>query len=174
MNAKLILRASLFTLLFPGSVVGLFPFLIIHGASASGSIEFSVVTVIAVIAAMAGLAVLLHSIWGFAFHGHGTLAPVDPPRVLVVRGFYRFTRNPMYVGVLLVLFSEVLLFRSLSLIIYAGLVFVAFHLFVTAYEEPHLQTRFGQSYIDYCLAVPRWRIMLHAYSNLTTHHPEGA
>jgi len=73
-----------------------------------------------------------------------------------VGGFYRFVRNPMYVGVALVLFSEALLFSSPGVLAYALLVAVGFHLFAVAYEEPTLRKKFGPSYQAYCQAVPRW------------------
>jgi len=88
--------------------------------------------------------------------GLGTPAPIDPPKSLVVNGLYRFVRNPMYVGVVLVLFSEGLLFSSSRLLEYAVLVGAGFFLFVVAYEEPTLRKKFGASYQAYCQAVPCW------------------
>ena len=105
---------------------------------------------------LAGTAVLLWCVRDFAVHGRGTLAPVDPPRQLVAEGLYRWVRNPMYVGVVTVLLGHALWFGSRSLVLYAFCVFVAFHLFVTLYEEPTLGARFGDSYRRYRAAVPRW------------------
>jgi protein-S-isoprenylcysteine O-methyltransferase Ste14 len=103
-----------------------------------------------------GAAILLKCAWDFAVVGLGTPAPIDPPKSLVVSGLYRFVRNPMYVGVALVLFSEALLFSSPRLLDYALLVGTGFFLFVIAYEEPTLRKKFGASYQTYCRAVPRW------------------
>ena len=71
-------------------------------------------------------------------------------------GLYRFMRNPMYVGVLSILFGEVLLFQSALLFAYTALVLLAFHLFVAFYEEPTLGRKFGESYVRYRSSVPRW------------------
>jgi protein-S-isoprenylcysteine O-methyltransferase Ste14 len=103
-----------------------------------------------------GAAILAKCAWDFAVVGLGTPAPIDPPKSLVVNGLYRFVRNPMYVGVDLVLFSEAALFRSLRLLEYALVVGASFFLFVLAYEEPTLRRKFGASYQAYCAAVPRW------------------
>ena len=83
-----------------------------------------------------------HIAWDFFAMGKGTLGPIDPPRVLVVSGLYRFTSNPMYNGVLAVIMGEAWLF-------------VLFHLFVVLYEEPALTSQFGDSCRVYRRAVPR-------------------
>jgi protein-S-isoprenylcysteine O-methyltransferase Ste14 len=88
--------------------------------------------------------------------GRGTLAPVDPPKRLVAAGLYRWVRNPMYVAVVWTLIGHALWFASGALWIYTALVFAGFHLFVTLYEEPSLERRFGESYLRYREAVPRW------------------
>lgn len=104
----------------------------------------------------AGAALYLWCAWDFATAGRGTPAPVDPPKVLIARGLYRFTRNPMYVGVLSVLLGEALLFSSPALLGYTGAVFLLFHLFIVFYEEPALGRQFGENYRTYRAAVPRW------------------
>jgi protein-S-isoprenylcysteine O-methyltransferase Ste14 len=103
-----------------------------------------------------GVAILFRCIRDFAVVGRGTLAPIDPPKNLVVSGLYRYVRNPMYVGVLLVLLGEALLFASVSLLIYAAAFFVGAHLFIVLYEEPTLRRRFGESYERYTRTVQRW------------------
>ena len=100
--------------------------------------------------------VLLRCVWDFFATGKGTLAPIDPPRFLVVQGLYRFTRNPMYNGVVALILGEAGLFRSVALVEYALLVLVLFHLFVVLYEEPALESQFGEAYRAYRRAVPRW------------------
>ena len=79
--------------------------------------------------------------WDFFAAGKGTLAPIDPPRFLVVRGLYRFSRNPMYNGVIALILGEAWLFGSIGLAEYALLVLIFFHLFVVLYEEPALESR---------------------------------
>jgi protein-S-isoprenylcysteine O-methyltransferase Ste14 len=104
----------------------------------------------------AGVAVALWCIFTFAMIGRGTPAPFDPPRRLVIRGPYRFVRNPMYIGAGLALASAALFYESLPLLAYAGLFFLATHVFVMLYEEPTLRRTFGEEYEAYCRQVGRW------------------
>ncbi|MGE5777205.1 MAG: methyltransferase family protein, partial [Chloroflexota bacterium] len=71
-------------------------------------------------------------------------------------GFYRYVRNPMYVGVLAIVLGHFLWFGTIGLIIYAVFVWLCFHLFITLYEEPTLKKKFGASYEEYLRKVPRW------------------
>lgn len=104
----------------------------------------------------AGLSVYTWCVWDFASFGSGTPAPVDAPSRLVVRGLYRYVRNPMYVGVLLIILAWAGWFLSLRLLGYAALIAIIFHLFVTVYEEPALRRRFGSEYEGYTAKVRRW------------------
>ena len=159
-SLKLVGRAVFFTLLMPGTVSIFIPYFILHPDLARSVERLTVFQIGAGTIGLAGFTVLIYSIWGFALHGKGTLAPIDPPRTLVVRGLYRHTRNPMYIGVLTILLAESALFQSTVLLTYAGTVFVLFHLFVIAYEEPHLSAKFGEQYTRYCRAVPRWWVTI--------------
>ena len=94
--------------------------------------------------------------WGFALHGRGTPAPIDPPKKLVVEGPYRIVRNPMYWSVVSVMLGEALAFRSLALAAIGCVVFSGAVLFVMVYEEPILRKKFGAEYEAYCRRVPRW------------------
>ena len=149
MRFLLALRAIFFVLLLPGTVAGYVPFRILSAADQVRVPELSRSSAGASIVAIAGAVVLLRCVWDFFAKGRGTLAPIDPPRVLVVSGLYRFTRNPMYNGVLALILGEAWLFGSMSLLKYALLVFVLFHLFVVLYEEPALTSQFGKSYRAY-------------------------
>jgi protein-S-isoprenylcysteine O-methyltransferase Ste14 len=108
------------------------------------------------VAIAAGAILLLTCIFEFARSGKGTLSPVDAPRELVVRGLYRYVRNPMYLSVGTILLGELLLVRSRALFIYWIIWLVAVNLFVMLYEEPTLRRRFGQSYQRYMQQVGRW------------------
>jgi protein-S-isoprenylcysteine O-methyltransferase Ste14 len=156
MRFLLALRAIFFVLLLPGTVAGYIPFGILESEHRLRVPEPSLSSVGAGILAIAGALVLLRCVWDFFARGKGTLAPIDPPRVLVVSGLYRFTRNPMYNGVLALVLGEAWLFGSVSLLEYALVVIVLFHLFVVFYEEPALTSQFGESYQAYRRAVPRW------------------
>ncbi len=92
----------------------------------------------------------------FAIKGRGTPAPIAPTEHLVVSGLYRYVRNPIYLAVLAVIVGQALLLGSVGLLEYAGLVWLLFHGFVVAYEEPTLRRQFGPSYDMYRTNVPRW------------------
>jgi protein-S-isoprenylcysteine O-methyltransferase Ste14 len=109
----------------------------------------------------AGIAIYSWCAWSFV-RALGTPAPIDPPKHLVARGLYRRVRNPMYLGVLLVVVGQAMLFGSTALLGYAAFTAVCFHLVVLLYEEPSLRARFGQEYEDYLRAVPRWLPRLRA------------
>jgi len=113
---------------------------------------------LAALPSVLGFAVALRCVWDFGWTGRGTPAPVAPPQQLVVVGFYRYVRNPMYLGFatgwigLGVVFGH----ANPAAIIAAGAVAIAVHLFVVFYEEPTLRKKFGADYVDYCRNVPRW------------------
>ena len=121
MKALLAFRSLLFVILIPGTVAGYIPYRILRGSDPPA---ISVSSVLAASLILLGATVLLRCVWDFFSAGHGTLAPFDPPKLLVVRGLYRYTRNPMYNGVLAVLLGEAWLFRSTALLQYALLIFV--------------------------------------------------
>src|SRR5271165_1982254 len=103
-----------------------------------------------------GAAIYLWCAWDFSVKGLGTPAPIDAPKHLVVNGLYRFVRNPMYVGVFLLIVSRAIFFRSLAIVLYLIFFMVCVNLFVRFYEEPHLRGAFGEQYVDYCGRVSRW------------------
>ena len=103
-----------------------------------------------------GLGVLLWCVSDFYVIGKGTLAPWDPPKKLVVAGLYRFTRNPMYVGLLGWVSGWSVIAGSPLLVGYTGLLAIAFHLRVILYEEPTLAQQFGCDWMQYRTAVNRW------------------
>lgn len=148
----------LFTVLVPGTVIIYFPYTLI---AKSGGILNAVNLGLALPAGLcmlAGLTIYLRCAWDFAVEGLGTPAPIDPPKKLVVTGLYRRTRNPMYLGVILLLSAECFLFPEAGLLAYLLSVATVFHVFVVFYEEPALGARFGQAYLDYCDQVPRWGV----------------
>jgi len=148
-----ILKTVVFTVLVPGSVILLVPYLLLAKdvPRPAGWVNW-----LAIVPCVLGALILLWCAWDFAVVGRGTPAPIDPPKSVVVSGLYRFVRNPMYVGVELVILGEALLFSSTRLLGYALLLGICFHLFVVFYEEPPLTKKFGGPYQEYCQAVPRW------------------
>ncbi len=107
---------------------------------------------------LAGAMVGLRCVFDFAWTGRGTPAPIDPPRRLVVRGFYAHVRNPMYLGFGLAIFGAWVVFGGprWPALIGAAVVVAGVDLFVRFYEEPTLRHKFGADYEQYCRNVPRW------------------
>jgi len=105
---------------------------------------------------LVGTAGLLWCVRDFHVRGKGTLAPWSPPAQLVIVGLYRYTRNPMYVAVTLILLGWAVSFGVPGLYIYALTVVVAFELRVVLGEEPWLAQRHGQQWDEYARRVPRW------------------
>jgi len=103
-----------------------------------------------------GLMPLLDSILRFIHAGRGTLMPTVPTERLVVTGLYRYVRNPMYVGVLVSLAGEALLFWNSGILIEGAIGCLGIHLFVRLYEEPTLTRRHSEEYLRYKHHVPRW------------------
>ena len=105
---------------------------------------------------IAGAALALWCVLAFAVVGKGTPAPFDPPRKLVIRGPYRFARNPMYIGAGFALLGAAIYFESAALVVFVGIFFLATHLFVVFYEERTLHQMFGEEYDNYRREVRRW------------------
>ena len=112
--------------------------------------------IIGMIVGALGATIALWCIFTFVWIGKGTPAPFDAPRLLVVRGPYRFVRNPMYNGATLALAGAALFFRSAALLAYGAAFILTCHLFVVIYEEPTLRRTFGPAYESYCHRVRRW------------------
>ncbi len=153
--ALLALRSLLWIILLPGVVAGYVPWRFFGLFRAH--IEWSDPLDLAGLGCVAcGVLLLAACTFEFARTGRGTLSPVDPPRDLVVRGLYRYVRNPMYLAVTLILLGEAAILHSADLVIYWACFFIAANLFVIGYEEPYLRSRFGVSYEAYTKQVGRW------------------
>jgi protein-S-isoprenylcysteine O-methyltransferase Ste14 len=150
---KLFFKNIFFTLLIAGTVAVYAPWAI---AWRRGFTTSRILWSIGILLLLAGLCVYGWTVWDFGSFGRGTPLPVDAPKKLVVRGLYRHTRNPMYIGVMLVILGWASLFADAWLLLYALGVFLVIHLFVIGYEEPHLKRQFGDDYIRYMYEVGRW------------------
>jgi protein-S-isoprenylcysteine O-methyltransferase Ste14 len=153
-RAASLTASLLFLVVAPGTVAVYLPWLISRwrfsdefGASLRGA---------GAVLLLLGGAVLLECFFRFAWHGFGTPAPVAPTRRLIVTGLYRHVRNPMYVAVVTLILGQALLFGQAGLLVYGGAVWLAFHLFVLAYEEPTLRRQFPADYETFVRHVPRW------------------
>jgi protein-S-isoprenylcysteine O-methyltransferase Ste14 len=149
-------KTFVFTLIVPGTVGVFIPRWIILANGGSQSFPHGWWRWIGSVPLVAGFCVYLVCAWDFAVSGLGTPAPIDMPRKLVVKGLYRFVRNPMYVGVASFVVGQALVFRSGAVLVYVACVWVLFNLFVIFHEEPTLHRTFGEEYEEYCRRVPRW------------------
>jgi protein-S-isoprenylcysteine O-methyltransferase Ste14 len=127
-------------------------------------VEISTLRLIGWIPIILGALAILWCYGIFNFIGKGTPWPFDPPKKLVVAGLYRYVRNPMESGIILVLFGEALLFESSAIVLYMIFGFLLLHLKQVLIEEPGLRRRFGKTYEQYCKLVPRWIPRSKAYT----------
>ncbi|MCU1641398.1 MAG: isoprenylcysteine carboxyl methyltransferase [Nocardia sp.] len=148
-----------FFVLAPGTVTGLIPWWIsrweFHQA-------WLVARILGVLVIAAGLIPLISAFIEFA-RAAGTPAPLAPTETLVVSGFNRYVRNPMYLGVVAVIAGQSLLLGQFALLGYSVLVWAATALFVLTYEQPTLAARYGARYERYRAAVPAWLPRLHPW-----------
>jgi protein-S-isoprenylcysteine O-methyltransferase Ste14 len=146
------LRALLAFLACPGLMAFVLP-AFVAGVEQGAPARWSVAGIVAFGAGVAGL---LACVREFYVAGKGTLAPWSPPERLVTTGLYAWSRNPMYLSVLLILAGWALLYRRDALWAYAALMAVVFHLRVLLGEEPWQARTFGAAWTDYAARVPRW------------------
>lgn len=151
-----ILGSAIFLVVAPGTVAVLAPRRISQWRMQPPFLGLAALRGVGVLLIVAGIPVLVESFARFAIQGLGTPAPIMPPQHLVVKGFYRHVRNPMYVAVVSMILGQGLLLGDLRLLEYAAAVWLCFHLFVLAYEEPSLRHTFCAEYETYRAHVPRW------------------
>ncbi len=152
----ILIRALTYATLFIALVLVFVPGTVLEWSGVTRPGRWGPVQAVGLVAAALGLALALWCVLTFALVGRGTPAPFDPPRRLVVRGPYRFVRNPMYIGAAIALAGAALFYRSLPLLGYLALFLLVTHLFVCVYEEPTLRRAFGAEYEAYCRRVRRW------------------
>jgi len=146
--------SAVFLVIAPGVVAGLIPWWLTGWRI--GAAYPVPVRVTGAVLTGAGAAVLLGAFAQFAVQGRGTPAPPAPPEQLVVRGLYRYVRNPMYLAVLAVITGQAILLGRPVLLGYAAVVAAAFVAFVYGYEQPTLARRYGAQYQAYRQDVPGW------------------
>src|SRR5262245_36943930 len=155
-RAGALLGSFAFFWVAPGTVAGLVPYLLTGWSVQRPLLGGRPVQIAGGILVGLGAATIVECFARFAIQGRGTPAPIAPPERLVVSGPYRRVRNPMYVAVLLMVVGQALLFGRGVLLVYGASLWVVFHVFVLAYEEPTLRRQFGASYDTYRANVPRW------------------
>ena len=151
-----ILGSALFFVAVPSVVAGLIPWWITRWEFLPPFFDLQATRAVGILLIVGGLPGLVDSFARFALQGLGTPAPIAPTQNLVVTGLYRYVRNPMYVAVVAVILGQAILFGDWRLMTYGGLMWLVFHAFVLAYEEPVLAQRFGTKYEDFRANVPRW------------------
>ena len=144
-------RAVIAFLVLPGTVGYLVPLWLAPARHGSGMLHGIGVAFVAL-----GSFTLLWCVRDFYVAGKGTLAPWSPPKRLVIVGLYRWSRNPMYVSVLTIVFGWTLWFSSRALVLYTIGLGIAFHLRILFYEEPRLEALFDDEWLGYRRRVPRW------------------
>jgi protein-S-isoprenylcysteine O-methyltransferase Ste14 len=159
-RTRALLASAVFLCLAPGTVAGLIPWWISRWVLLPPFFGLEQVRWLGVLLIALSLPVLLDSFGRFAVEGLGTPAPVLPTRHLVLKGFYRYVRNPMYVAVASIIIGQGLLLGNAYVLLYAAVVWTAFHGFVLLYEEPKLRSTYGAEYEAYCARVRRWIPML--------------
>jgi protein-S-isoprenylcysteine O-methyltransferase Ste14 len=155
-RAAAIAGSAVFLVIAPGTLALYLPWLFSHWQIAPPLLGFFPFRGLGVLLIGIGLPLLLDSFARFAWQGLGTPAPIAPPKHLVVTGLYRYVRNPMYVAVTSMIIGQGLLFGNTRVLEYGLVVWLGFHIFVLAYEEPTLRSKFGDEYKEFCAHVRRW------------------
>jgi protein-S-isoprenylcysteine O-methyltransferase Ste14 len=148
--------STLFFILAPCSVAGLVPWWISRWSIRPPLLGLVPLRFAGGALILAALPVLLDCFVRFAIEGLGTPAPVFPTKHLVMTGWYRYVRNPMYVAVVFAILGQGLIFGNARVLAYGAIAWLFFHLFVLLYEEPVLRATFGEEYRLYCAHVSRW------------------
>lgn len=144
-----------FFVVAPGTVVGLLPWLITDWHIPTAAPLWRIVQIVGALLIVLGLIPPVHAFIEFAKAG-GTPAPITPTEHLVVTGFNRWVRNPMYVGLLTAIVGQALLFCDAWLLLYAAAGLLMTASFVHWYEEPTLVRQYGEQYEEYRRNVPAW------------------
>lgn len=151
-----VLGSALFFAVAPLVLAGLIPWQMTGWEFRPALMDLETTRAIGVLLILIGLPGLVDSFARFALQGLGTPAPVAPTKHLVVTGLYRYVRNPIYVAVVAIIVGQALMFGAWGLVLLGAVLWLAFHLFVIAYEEPTLQGTFDAEYEVYRANVPRW------------------
>ena len=151
-----LLRALVYASAFIAALLVFIPRQLLGPAQLATAVPSDPVALAGIVATVAGSVVALWCIGTFVVLGRGTPAPFDPPRRLVVRGPYRYVRNPMYLGAGLALAGAALVYRSTALLGYLAVLGLIVHGLVVWYEEPTLTNLFGDDYLAYRRDVRRW------------------
>lgn len=151
-----VLGSTVFFVVAPCTLAGFIPWSITRWQLQPPFLGLELTRSLGTILILAGVPGLVDAFARFALQGLGTPAPIAPPKNLVVTGFYRYVRNPIYVAVIAIILGQGVLMGDGRLILYGALLWLSFHAFVVVYEEPTLEQTFGKEYEAFRAAVPRW------------------
>ncbi|MFX0181840.1 MAG: methyltransferase family protein [Candidatus Hodarchaeota archaeon] len=160
----MIFKTLIFTIIIPGTVIIIFPLLL--SSIWHQKLEIGILPILGLLLIMIGFVFYFYSVLSFLIIGEGTpmiffmkklekIFGLEPDK-LVRSGLYQYSRNPMYLGVVLLVLGEGLIFQLLIVIIWGFISFILFHLVVCFIEEPHLKRKHGKEYEDYLKNTPRW------------------
>ena len=156
-----LLRAVVWSSLLTGFLLVFVPARLLSCFGPIPALRFGGQEIFGIVVTGVGAALAVWSVLAFVFVGQGTPAPFDPPKKLVVRGPYKYVRNPIYIGAGLTLIGAAIVYRSHLILDYVAVLFLVVHLLVVWYEEPTLRRLFGDAYLAYCQRVHRWWPRLH-------------
>lgn len=156
-----LLKTGVFTVLVPGTVAGLIPRLLARYDREAPLLDSRIARVIGRVSLISGLLLYLHTALQFSFEGRGTPSPSHETEELVTGGIYAYMRNPMYVGVLLLIGGQAVRYQSLHVLWWTLVCWLGFHRRIIEYEEPQLVEKHGEIYEEYRERVPRWVPQLH-------------
>jgi len=150
------LKTIVATIVVPGTACILVPYFILKASSVSFTPTIGLGQISACLIVACGIFMVLWVSTAFVRKGQGTPIPIDPPTRLIIQGLYRYVRNPMYVGAILIVLGEVIYFHFGWLLLYAVGLWTILHTALIIFEEPQLRHRFGVEYEQYLRTVPRW------------------
>ncbi|MCL9815854.1 methyltransferase family protein [Natronocalculus amylovorans] len=156
MSRNTLTNTAIFSLLVPGTVAGAIPHLLATYDRESTIFSHPLVRVCGRLLFAIGLLLYLYTAWLFVKDGDGTPSPTHETTELVTSGIYQYTRNPMYIAVLLLIGGQAVRYRSVHICWWLLVCALGFHRRVIEYEEPHLFELHGEAYEQYCETVPRW------------------
>lgn len=148
----------LLNLAYYGLTVALFPWIILSLEEHFGLVRqpSSLLRIGSVLLGVAGAVLQFWCIAVIQMVGRGTPSPAFVPKRLVTEGPYKYVRNPMNIGELMLLLALSGWFASPMLFGYSVVAAIAFHSFILIWEEPQHLVRFGEEYIRYRRSVSRW------------------
>jgi protein-S-isoprenylcysteine O-methyltransferase Ste14 len=150
------LGSLLFFVIAPGTLAVYVPWAITHWQLKPAFLGLDALRIVGAALVVLGAVLIVESFVRFVWKGFGTPAPIAPPTNLVVTGFYRRVRNPIYVGLVAAAIGQALIFGDERLLVYAGILWLFFHVWVLGIEEPGLVSSFGEEFAIFKANVPRW------------------